>query len=900
MNLEKQAAAEEIAVVAVGLDRAEREGYLRRRAVGDPEILAEVRRRLEAADEIPDGFLDRPDEELSDGSEDSAADRSRRDKAVEPTGAGPRELLFAEGRRYRLAEVLGKGGMAVVYRAFDRRLERPVAVKHLHCELAEDPRALKRFEREARAIAKVSHPAIVEIFDVLHDRDDLWIVMELVPGRPLSSRLAEGPLELREALFLAAGIADGLAAAHARDIVHRDLKPANVMVTPEGRVKILDFGLAAPTVSGDDSSTADDGLCGTPAAMSPEQIDHDRVESRSDLFSFGALLYRMVTGESPFGSFSPLITLERVCNFRPPPAARLNPQVPEELSSLIEALLEKDPDRRPQETSAVARTLARFAEPTTGAIPRWVQRSEPPFDVAAIPSAAAERRQVTVLSCQLVASGGASMLLEPEELLEVEGPFRDLAVPILERFRAHLGEWLDGGFRAYFGVLQAREDDPQRAVAAALELADAVARWSTGSLCRPGLRLRAGLNTGPAIVTTQPDGRREVVLGRTGSCATEVRTAASAGVLASAATHRLLRGFHCESLDVCPLELCRAPCEIFRVLAADSGGDEDEAVRELTPFVGREAELELLRQRWREAGESRGRVVLVSGDAGSGKSRLLRTFYGSLAAGPRTWIEISCQPTTSLFGLLSQALGCEDEDEPSVLMRRLAGRAAAVLAIEDVHLADPSDLELLGLLIDQAPAARLLLLLTCRTPFEAPWKVPLHMTVCSLGLLNTGQVERMIHHLTAAHPPRSPQGDAALPAAAEERILAAADGVPRFVEELTRTYLSPEEGVGTVPASLRSWLTGRLDRLGNAREVVRVASVLGREFTRQQLTALVPAAGDAVGRALDRLVEAGLLQRRGGRCPSYRFRLALDRDAAHESLLAEHRRLYEWRAAGFQ
>ncbi len=893
MNSEQEAEAQEIALIAIGLDREECEAYLRQRTAGEPEVLAEVRRRLELASRIPDGFLDRPAVELQGGREDEAVDLPGGAGPAEPAaGSELRELPFAEGRRYRLGGVVGAGGMAVVLRAFDRRLARPVAIKRLRYALTEDPKALKRFEREARATASVNHPAVVQVFDVLRDGDDLWIIMELVPGQSLADRLAEEPLQLGEALTLAVDVAGGLAAAHALGLVHRDLKAANVMVTPEGRGKILDFGLARSMSSDDDSLTPSSGLCGTPAAMSPEQVNRCRVDFRSDLFSFGTLLYRMVTGSSPFTGSSPLVSLERVCHLRPPAARQLNPRVPEELSALIEALLEKDPDRRPEDTAAVAATLARLAESTPGAAATWRRRGGLPADTAsgAFPSASAERRQVTVLSCQLMVSGSGSPL-DAEELLQIERSFRSLAVSILERCHAHLGERLDGGLTAYFGFPRAREHDPPRAVSAARAVTAAVERRCTG------VSLRTGVHSGPVVVTTRPEERREIVLGRTGFCAAEIKMAARSGaVLMSAATRRLVRGsFRCERLESCPLACCDKPFEIYRVLEKRSTARKKGTEVELVPFLGREAELALLRERFEQAAKSRAWTVLVCGEAGSGKTRLVRTFRGLVGAGSRAWLGVSCRPaapSATLGQLLSRALGCEGEEEPGVWVRCLTNRAASgasVVAIDDVHLAGASDLELLGQLIDQARAARLLILLTCRPPFDPPWKPLPGSTVLSLGGLGAGEVKRMIHHLAAGR---------ALGTAAEERILAAADGVPRFVEELTRTLLGTEALKDAVPGSLNSWLTACLDRLGDAREVARVASVLGREFTRAQLSALLPAAGDAVDRGLDRLVEAEILKRRGGRWrAAFRFRHGLIRDAAYESLIGEHRRLYQQRAA---
>ena len=901
MNLEQQTRAREITLIALGLEGAEQKAYLHRRAAAEPEVLAEVHRRLELAGMIPDDFLDRPAADL-EGPDD-------------PIAAPAGELPSLDGGRYRLEEILGNGGMAVVYRAYDRQLDRRVAIKRQQLVLAGGPRAIARFEREARATARVSHPAVVEIFDVLRERDDLWIVMELVPGRPLASQLAEGRLELLEALLLAVDIAGGLAAAHELGVVHRDLKAANVMVTPRGGAKILDFGLATLASSGPDGPTASGERHGTPAAMSPEQVSGALVDSRSDLFSFGILLYQMVTGVSPFSGPSVLATLDRVCRLRPPPARRLEPRVPEELSTLIESLLEKDPDCRPRDTAAVARTLSRLAESTADPAIRRHLGEQPAGEAdSAFPSAGVERRQVTVLSCQLVVAGDFGALLDPEELLAIEEPFRELAVSIVKRWHGCLDDWLDGGFRAYFGLLRAREDDPCRALSAALELTAAVERWSVANDGpAAGTRLRAGVHTGPIVVNRRPTGPR-LVLGRTGCCATELRTAearlpvAPGGVLVSAAARELVRWhFRCESLGACSLALCQLPLEVYLVRQG-AGGDGDTAL-DFTPFVGREAELGLLHRRWRQAAAGSGQVALLTGEAGSGKSRLVQVFREQVAGESTTWLEVSCRPGAllrQLAGVLGSTLGAGGDEAAGAWVGRLVEQsenAATVLTVEDIHLADPSDLDLLGLLIDRAPRVRLLILLTCRPPFDPPWKPPPHLTVCSLSPLTGVQSRRMFRYLVAGQ---------ATSAVVEAELIAAADGVPRFVEELSRmvvrtgrawspTVLPDCDGTGprppiAVPASLKSWLTARLDRLGDAREVVRAASVLGREFTLEQLRGLLPSGGDAVPSALNRLVEAEILQRRGG---TYRFRYALDRSAAYESLLREHRRLYRrrWRRA---
>ncbi|MCP4653902.1 MAG: protein kinase, partial [bacterium] len=267
---------------------------------------------------------------------------------------------------YRIGERLGAGGMGEVYRAYDERLERWVAIKQIRPGKAESHKARQRFRREARAAAGLAHPAIVQVFDILETEHGDWIVSELVEGESLHRLLRSGRLDLAQILALAAEIAEGLVEAHGKGIVHRDLKTENVMVTQTGHPKILDFGIAKRLWADHDETLSDDIIVGTSRAMSPEQAQGDEVDHRSDLFSLGTLLYEMLTGESPFLSSSSLQTLTRICSHRQPSVQEVRPEVPGDLSSLVDRLLEKDPSYRPQSTAEVAMTLGSLADSMTG------------------------------------------------------------------------------------------------------------------------------------------------------------------------------------------------------------------------------------------------------------------------------------------------------------------------------------------------------------------------------------------------------------------------------------------------------------------------------------------------------------------------------------------------------
>lgn len=586
----------------------------------------------------------------------------------------------------------------------------------------------------------------------------------------------------------------------------------------------------------------------------------------------------------------------------------------------------------------------------------------------------AERRQLTVMFCDLVDSTALSVRFDPEELREVIRAYQDACAKVIAQYNGYVAKFLGDGVQVYFGYPQAHENDAERAARAGLGIVEAVSHINAvnGPLCGLELAVRVGVNTGLVVVGDiigEGAAEQASVVGETPNVAARLQTLARPNQVVVGPLTRELVGeaFVCEDLGANHLKGIADPVRAWRIVRERDIDDDFESKRigDGLQLVGRQEEIGLLVRSWEASKNGHGQVALVQGEAGIGKSRLVEALRAKVSGEDHLWITTRCSPyhvNSALYPVIEQlkrATGWTPGDSAAQKLEKLEvalkgqgrplaevvplyaellslplpeGRYAPLMLSaqerreqtldalaawlleeaerrpvlhvwEDLHWADPTTLELLGLYIEQSHTVSMMNILTYRPDFVPPWAMRSHMTPITLNRMERAEVEALIVQQA---------GGKAMPGEVVEYIFGKTDGVPLYVEELTRAILEadflreqkdfyqltrPLSGV-TIPATLQDSLMARLDRLPTIREVAQLGSILGREFAYEMLQAIASLEETALQNGLDQLVDAELLYQRGRRPRArYIFKHALVQDAAYQSLLKRTRQYYHLQVA---
>ena len=832
-------------------------------------------------------------ETAREGQTRQVGGKHERSKTAEQPSAGKPEALPEQFGRYRIERELGRGGMGAVYLAHDGQLDRKVALKIPFFRDDDDAEAVQRFYREARAMATVQHANLCPVYDVGRFEQWYFLTMAFIDGQPLSKKLKEaGGLGLLQAAALLKKVALAVQKAHEAGIVHRDLKPANIMLTSDLEPIIMDFGLARRQIAGEVELTQTGAIFGSPAYMAPEQVEarHHEIGPATDVYALGVILYVMVTGQRPFEGSAASIFGQIVSRPATPPSS-LRRELPAEIDAICLKAIAKAPSERHASAADFAEDLSRFLGRAGDLSPTMSFRPDPDSKSSSFGSDSghhsdsasssrsrrdAELRQVTVAIFNYEAEDSSlsdtSATSHSEQLHEQAQSFASL----ISEQAAKLGgaTVLGSGQEVItcFGFPQAFEDAAQRAVRVALQ----VMRDFAANECRPGpcgldgsakggnqpshkgsgySQRNANLpsanqawvtiHSGEAVAEVVGDGKVAGIslVGDARNMAVKLNTITEPGsiVLSAAAHQRVALYFECESLGPQRVRGMSQPAELFKVTKEAASRNRVDLVDpgNLTPLVGRDTELTILKDRWEQALDELGQIVLLIGDAGLGKSRLIRELREHVIredSEGAAVIELRCSqyhqgtsffPIVEFFsrlldfesqsaevrletvvrylrelklesaenvalfcGLLSvptdarfpvpalspQKLKERTEELLLKWLKKLVAVSAVLFIVEDLHWLDPSTLELLEKYVSAFESGRVLSLLTFRPEFETPWKSKPHQTQIALSRLTKRQIGEMMRKRTQRRD---------IPEAILQQVIDRTDGIPLFIEEFT-------------------------------------------------------------------------------------------------------------------
>ena len=893
--------------------------------------------------------------------------------------------------RYELLELIGKGGFGSIYRARQIATDQEVAVKvlQLRQESGAPPvsRQIERFRLEMQLCAKLYHPNIVRLLDFGQLGDnELFTVFEYVPGINLAEVLArERTLEYQEAIYLMSQVLDALHCAHNQNVVHRDLKPANIMITSTGarrNAMIVDFGIGKlihdEALQSDLSRlTATYELIGTPAYAAPEQLRGEVPTTRSDLYAWGLVMLECLSGELVLKGKTPYETIQNQLSDTLVPIPQLLINHP--LGVILQRATTKNVAQRKVSASSLLQELQAL-HLNVGSQTAEMDRNRAPSPLLPINPGElfnktltdpGERRQITALCCHLRLISHYDEELDAEEFERILSVQRMSCRQTAETFKGHIAGTLGDRIMLYFGYPQAYEHEAQQAVQAALAIQATIRQHSSKLETERGLSLDIciGIDTGIVVTREYHSAAHQTlydVIGQTPEIAAQLDTLAeSDSVLISENTQKLLpTHYPLESIGSHRLHGISRPLEVFRLVSnkvesTEVIAMEDPYLKIKLPLIGREQERDLLLTYWQQVKAGRGHSTLITGEAGIGKSRLVRELQQQAQQAEHTClkcrcsaenqnkalrplvealeqllIEIDSEPLTALEQLLQRydfevsetlpllvtlldltlpesytALQISPEKQKELTIDALlsllfscAQRQPLLLIIEDLHWADPSSLEVLTILTEEVAAEPLYVVFTARPEFNPTWSVS-DIVQLPLKRLGDETILQMVMAITDGK---------TLPEPIIKMVIERTDGVALFVEELTSMLLESDilqeqedhyvqlKPISelAIPMTLQGLLTTKLDGLGRAKSTAQLAATIGREFQYDLLAAISPLDKLSLEQDLDSLTQADLIyRRRRQRQATYLFKHALIRDSAYESMLQTSRQEVHKRVA---
>lgn len=833
-------------------------------------------------------------------------------------------------KHYQLLERLGEGGMGVVYKAYDEKLQRLVAIKFLSAWRANNPKDKERFLHEAKAAARLNHPNVCEVYEIdENDEGHLFIVTAFCAGKNFADLIQENRKTISDILDILIQLCDALNAAHQKGIYHRDLKPANIIVSDSGLVRLVDFGIAK--ISGNDISHTGQ-VVGTFAYMSPEQFSGASIDHRTDIWALGIVLFEALSGHRPYSNDSPAEIMYQLFNAETPQIKNDDIPLLNNINQVIKRCLSINKQQRFHSTELLANELKALKR-------RLSEKQQQDF----IPSHQSDSSQTKITKTLSEYRKVVAMGLQLNTDLEQDkSPSKDQAVDDLKRLVKKYGGKISNQSQTtchtYFGYPSLGEGAADNALACALELLNIQVTLATKT--DPAFYIRkAVIHNVPVVISDDKvTGTRNISGDIPGNLEELMQIQSPFTLLMSESACTRLRKkipehtiwqeqrFQEENL----YGLDRKFSEYNFVI---------EHQHYKTPLLGRIHELGLLQSTWQDVLESESHVVLISGEAGMGKSRLVYELTRShdLVSSDHQLVECACDPSqqdTSFFpivqalkrliaqdktindsalktflslhnlesndnmDIMNWMLGLATEansninmvESPESLKRRglnfletllqqFTQQKPLILILEDLHWADATTMEWIDQLLSKQLPPSLFVLLTGRPELFNRWRSYSTLTQLSLSKLARKDARDLLH---------SVYNQKDIPVDLEQAIINKTGCNPLFVEEYAKMLLSQKSDIvldndlGSVPDRLEDILHTRLDHLGGAKTIAQFASVIGRHFSESLLQTLLGDKSDTLSKHLHNLVDADILFSNAQQ--GYTFKHALIRDALYDSL----------------